>query len=149
MSFTAWLLLQSACTYYMTGVIWLVQLVQYPCFSNIARDQFHDFHNRHTAMMGVLVGPVMLIELASALVLTLKFEKLWILNLMPLCLIWYVTFRVSVPLHHQLSLNYSESAVQSLVSTNWIRTWAWTARAGLVTWALWQTLMVAEAGKIP
>lgn len=133
----------------MTGIIWLIQLLHYPSFSSVARDQFQDFHSHHTAMMGVLVGPIMLIELGSALMLAVRFEKLWAFNLLLLILIWYVTFRISVPLHNQLSAGYSESAVQSLVSTNWIRTGAWTLRAGLVTFALWQTLIRAEAGSVP
>ncbi|MEM1334101.1 MAG: hypothetical protein AAGG08_11635, partial [Actinomycetota bacterium] len=40
-----------------------------------------------------------------------------------------VTAFVSVPLHERLTSVYDDDAVRRLVSTNWWRTAAWTARA--------------------
>jgi len=41
----AWLLAsQAAATFAMTGLIWLVQLVQYPGFARVGTAEFAEFH---------------------------------------------------------------------------------------------------------
>ncbi len=39
-----------------------------------------------------------------------------------------------MPLHNQLHAGYSAAVIGRLVATNWVRTAAWTLRAGLVLW---------------
>jgi carbon starvation protein CstA len=60
-------------------------------------------------------------------------------------IIWGVTFLVSVPCHATLSAGFDASAHDRLVSTNWIRTIGWTARAALSVWMLWQALELKKA----
>lgn len=51
--------------------------------------------------------------------------------------VWLATFGLSVPRHDALLRGgYDAAVIESLVSTNWIRTAAWTLRAGLVAWML-------------
>ena len=46
----AWLeLAQAASTFAMTGIIWLVQLVQYPGFRRVGAAEFGEFHRHHCA----------------------------------------------------------------------------------------------------
>ena len=42
-----------------------------------------------------------------------------------------VTVAVSVPLHTRLGAGFDPALAQRLVSTNWLRTAAWTAAAGV------------------
>ena len=40
----------------MTGLIWLVQIVQYPLFSFVDRDHYSDFQNFHIIRTGLFAG---------------------------------------------------------------------------------------------
>jgi hypothetical protein len=41
------------------------------------------------------------------------------------------TMFVSAPLHGRLNANFSQATLDRLITTNWIRTVAWTARAAV------------------
>lgn len=128
---------------YMCGVIWLIQLIHYPSFSNINSSLFQQFHSQHTAVMGFIVGPIMVIELLASLWL-LNYETT-ILNLINLALVvalWLLTFLVSVPLHNKLTHGQDLVIIQSLVRTNWPRTILWTVRAGLSSYLTLTSLKI-------
>lgn len=120
-----------AATAFMTGIIWFVQLIHYPWFHDVPPDRFVAYHQRYTRVMGGLVGPVMLAELASGLLLLFTLPEaraMLVASLLVLAIIWFSTFSLQVPAHHRLSNGYDASLHQKLVSTNWIRTVGWTVR---------------------
>ena len=59
--------------------------------------------------------------------------------------IWASTFLLQVPAHNRLGSGFDESSWRMLVRSNWLRTMAWTARAGLVTYWLHETLDAGSA----
>ena len=122
--------------FYMLGAIWLIQLVHYPAFLAIAADQFNSFHKMHTSRLGVLVGPIMVVELATGLLLLISETSSWSLtNLLIVLATWICTFTIAVPLHNKLSLGFDQEIVLKLIRTNWIRTLLWSAKAVLaVCW---------------
>ncbi len=121
---------QLACTFFLTGMIWIVQLVHYPSFAFIDTMKFKQFHNFHTQKITWIVAPVMIIELLFAVLTYLNQENLYsILNLLSVLLIWAVTFFVSVPLHNKLQNGYDLKTINRLVRTNWLRTVLWTMRS--------------------
>ena len=64
-----WLLLNLIVTWYMVGLIWLIQIVHYPLFANIPAAAFPDYERQNTHRTAwVVIGP-MLLELFSALLL--------------------------------------------------------------------------------
>lgn len=133
----ALLVVHAAATWAMTGLIWFVQVVHYPLFSAVGADSFSRYHGAHTARTTLVVAPVMLVEALSAL---------WIASDRPgpaawaglalLGVVWLATFGLSVPRHDVLSGGFDASAAQGLVATNWVRTAAWTARAGVAAWLI-------------
>lgn len=136
----ALLMLQAVSTWYMVGVIWMVQLVHYPLMTRVGPDRFVEYERMHTAGMGLVVIPAMLVELATAT---------WFLHeatgrdvplawggLAMVAMIWASTFLVQVPLHDQLSNAFEDSAHRRLVQTNWLRTIAWTVRGLLLAYLL-------------
>lgn len=145
-SLAAWnLLLQNATTLAMTGIIWFVQIVHYPLFASVGRDGFAAYEAQHADRTGWVVGPLMCAELAGALLLLSSRmrpagismrEAVWGVALV--AMIWLSTFLVQVPLHQQLHAGYDAAAVQRLVTTNWVRTAAWSTRALLVLRMVWQ-----------
>ena len=67
----------------MVGVIWIVQLILYPAFADIGPENFKSFHTRHSNRISFIVGPVMFIDLLTAIILAFEsqFQLLWSLNL--------------------------------------------------------------------
>lgn len=119
---------------YMCGVIWLIQLIHYPSFVYISQSQFQQFHSQHTQVMGLLVGPVMVIELLAGLWLSMTVTtKYTLVHLFLVVCLWLLTFFISVPLHNKLASGYDASVIQSLIKTNWPRTILWTFKACLTT----------------
>ncbi len=130
--------LQLAATLYMTGLIWFVQVVHYPLFQRVGADQFLAYEQAHTRLTTYVVAPVMLLELATAVLLAFAQPRygVWWLNLGGLGLLWASTFFIQVPLHTALSQAPDLAAMQRLATSNWIRTALWTLRAGLLLWFL-------------
>ena len=63
------LLAHAAATLFMVGVIWFVQVVHYPLFARVGRPGFATYSGSHSRLTGLVVGPPMLVEAATAVVL--------------------------------------------------------------------------------
>ena len=130
------LVTQVFATLFMVGLIWFVQIVHYPLYANVGREQFPEYETLHNQLTTRVVGPVMLVEMATAVAL-LKYSpggstSLAWLGLGLLAVIWISTVTLSVPAHTSLTAEFSTGAYHKLVSTNWIRTGLWTARGVIV-----------------
>ena len=135
------LLTHAAATLVMLGVILVVQLVHYPLFRYVGADDYDAFQAAHMRRITWIVAPAMTTEFATAG---------WIAWRPPLGLptwmgwtglglalfIWAATGLVQGPLHRRLTDGFDAAAHRRLVATNWLRTGAWTLRAGLVLWML-------------
>lgn len=126
-------------TLFMVGVIWFVQIVHYPLFARVGPDLFTAYSESHSRLTTYVVGPTMLVELGTAVLLVffhppqIPAAALW-LGLVLIAAIWLSTALLQVPRHEVLGLRFDEITHQSLVATNWIRTIAWSARGLLVLW---------------
>jgi hypothetical protein len=134
-------------TWFMTGVIWFVQLVHYPLFAAAAGPSFAAYHRRHLSLVTWIVAPAMLIELATGLLLAWAPPagvSPWTTTtgLVLLAVIWLSTAFVQVPGHNRLRHGFDADAHRRLVASNWIRTAAWSARALIVSTA---SLQLARA----
>ena len=143
---TKWmLLLHTAATLSLVGLIWFVQIVHYPLFSRVGYDQFRRYEMEHQRLTTWVVGPLMLLELGTALALLwyqpseLESWLVW-LGLVLIAAIWLMTYSIQVPQHAALVFSYDSSIQKELVAGNWYRTVAWTARGGLVLWMLGQMM---------
>ena len=120
----------------MFGVIWMVQIVHYPLMRFVSGEQFARFETTHRTRISWVVGPLMAVE--GVCVLAFLFAP-------PAGLPWWLpwagagaeaiaigtTAFVSAPLHEKLNAHFDLATLNRLVATNWIRTIAWTCRAGL------------------
>ncbi len=121
-----------AATVFMTGLIWFVQVVHYPLFAAVGREQFANYEQLHTTLTTYVVGPVMLLELGTALLVAYSRPGVTsYLGLGLLAVIWASTAFLQVPKHNVLQYGFDAQAHAALVSTNWIRTVCWTARTVL------------------
>ncbi|SRR5579883_2855451 len=125
----------NAVTFFLTGLIWIVQLVHYPMFAAIDASRFRKTHEFHSTRISYIVAPAMLAELILAVVLLMRRDlplaaRASALGLV--LLIWAVTFLIMIPFHQRLaSGDRIAENISSLVRWNWIRTIAWSARAAI------------------
>ena len=131
------LLIQIASTWFMVGLIWLIQVVHYPLFAHVGRDEFVGYSVKHQNRITWIVAPVMLIELVTAGLLVFwpidglsKFYFRIALGL--LIAVWISTAAVQVPQHGKLASRYDRETIHRLVVGNWLRTALWTVRGILV-----------------
>jgi len=115
----------------MCGIIILVQVVHYPLFSFVDVSRFAAFHQAHVHRISLIVGPLMVAEILSALVLlgTIGSDRaLAAVGVLLVAGVWGVTFFIAVPLHDTLAEGYSPEILSKLVAANWVRTLGWTGR---------------------
>ena len=113
----------------MVGVIWVIQLLHYPSFHFINEKKYIEFQHFHMRRISFIVIPVMLIELASALLLSYFFRSSLTIILLAILLgIWGITFIFFTNMHQKLTNGYDPSIVDRLVQINWSRTALWTLR---------------------
>ena len=135
------LLLHTASTLYMVGLIWFVQVVHYPLHGHVGTASFTQYQHLHMNWTGYVVGPAMLVEALTAVLLIVNpIENIpsWLpwLGAGLLSLIWASTGLLQVPLHNGLLEYFDPSRHRNLVLSNWIRTICWTARGVLVLYIL-------------
>lgn len=132
------MLLCLAATLFMTGVIWVIQLVHYPLFAQVGAEGFVSYHAAHSQRITWVVLPAMLVEAITALVLVALRPAevpawLALVGLALVGIIWGSTFFLQVPFHNQLGVfrdsEARSAAIAGLVATNWVRTVAWSLRS--------------------
>lgn len=136
-----------AATLYMTGLIWFVQIVHYPLMGRVDREGFAPYEKEHQRLTAFVVGPPMLIEALTAVFFIMAQPPgagpLWAWGGLALvAIIWVSTTYLQVPLHNRLGQGFDASAHRALVTTNWIRTAAWSIRA---LWALYPMAAVLRS----
>lgn len=114
---------------FMTGVIWIVQVLVYPNFHLVEENGFGKFHQFHQNRITWVVAPMMTLELASgAWVLYFQPSVIYVVNILSIILLWAITAFVAVPIHNQLERNHLERR-DALIFWNWLRTFIWTVRS--------------------
>lgn len=131
------LLLQVGATLFMVGLIWFVQIVHYPLFGRVGREGFADYSVAHSRLTGLVVGPPMLVEAATAVLLVVRPPEgvpylLPLLGLVLLAVVWLSTALLQSPQHGVLGSGFVPASHRFLVASNWVRTVCWTARGILV-----------------
>ena len=139
------ILLHLLATVFMTGVIWIIQILHYPLFNMVGRENFAAYETAHTNLITLVVMPAMLLELIFTAIIffapptSIPSSLNW-LNAVLLGIVWLSTAFLQVPQHSILSSGFDEKAYQTLVNSNWIRTVAWSVKAVIATVMVWLML---------
>ena len=125
------LVFEAPVTWMLTGLIWTIQIIHYPLFLKISPADFNRYEAQHCARITWIVAPLMLLELlcSSARLVLSNYNYQSSLLFSLVAVIWLATAFVQMPLHTKLQAGWNEVLIKKLVSSNWIRTIAWTARA--------------------
>lgn len=133
------LLVHLAATLVMVGIIWFVQVVHYPLFSCVGAAGFTSYSDAHSRLTTYVVGPPMLAEMATVLLLVLfrpasvPGYAIW-LGIILLAIVWLSTALLQIPRHKSLGAGFDDGAWKALVVSNWVRTIAWSLRGLLALW---------------
>ena len=131
------LVVSTVASWGMVGVIWTMQLVHYPMLARLSALEPTTAAVDHQRRITWVVGPLMAAEGVTALVLlferpdSMSVAAAWgAAALLAVALL--STVLVQVPLHSRLADGHDDAVARALVSTNWVRTAAWTVRAVLL-----------------
>lgn len=128
----AWLFAHLAVTWAMIGVIWTVQLLQYPLMARVPAEGFIGFeqaHQRRITMVLALFAPLEIITAAGIAVAVSEVPRWLSIGAGALlAAVWVSTAAFYGPLHGRLSTGFDPVLHRLLVRTNWVRTVAWTLR---------------------
>ena len=121
----------------MVGLIWMVQVVHYPLFALVGDATFTAYEDAHSRRIGVLVfvgwgaqlltGLGLLVTRPAGVPLPLVLTDLALLGITVA-----VTALVSAPCHRRLGWGFDAGVHRRLVTTNWVRTAAWSGSGALV-----------------
>ena len=133
------LLVHLAATFAMAGIIWFVQIVHYLLFARVGAGGFAAYSGAHSRFTGLVVGPPMLAEAATAGALVLRPPSgvpqwLAVAGLALLAVVWFSTALLQSPRHRELGGGFDPASHRSLVASNWLRAVCWSARGVVVLW---------------
>ena len=126
-------------TWYLVGLIWMVQVVHYNLFDRVGEADFARYEIEHSRLITPIVAPMMLIEIATSaglLVTAPAGIPRWAIlaGFVAVLGIWLSTAFIQVPCHSRLANGFNEQDYRRLVNSNWIRTVLWTARGILMAY---------------
>lgn len=139
------LLINTVATWFMTGLIWFVQIVHYPLFDAVGNAEFQTYAERHRHLTSLVVAMPMITEITSAFLLAILWKRsdswlLWLCFAMVVG-IWISTACCSIPCHAKLcGSGYSQSTHHWLVLSNWARTALWTTRSIILAVVIYRLL---------
>ena len=131
------LLINLLSTWTMVGVIWFVQVVHYPLLSVVPVQSAASVAVEHQRRTGWVVGAPMTLEGVTTLALLVLVPEgvawfvPWLAGI-PLAVALGATIFLSVPRHERMAREPDAQVGKELVSTNWVRTIAWTVRGLIV-----------------
>jgi hypothetical protein len=127
------LLSNLAATLFLTGLVWELQVVQFPLMLRAGGLDFPDYVTHQRRRNTLLMAPVMLIELVTGGWLLADDRDTFPAALLIL-IIWTVTFASIVPIHSKLVRGYDQRLLRTLIRRNWIRTACWSLRSAILLW---------------
>lgn len=118
---------------FLTGLIWVIQVVHYPLFLRIHPEEFRAYEKSHQKRISLIVAPVMLVDIILSLLLVFtKYTQnadAYIITALFLNLaVFASTIFIFSPIHHKLGKHHDKALIRKLVRLNIMRTFMWTAR---------------------
>lgn len=126
------LLIQLFCSIFLTGVMWIKQLVSYPTMTLIEVDGFVKYENERQRRMNWILYPIMGTELFTALVLSTQSQWEFKANLVSLIILWIISLNINIPQLRKLRKSKENEVIFNMCKINWFKTLLWTAKSILL-----------------
>ena len=130
------LVIHTASTLVMVGLIWFVQIVHYPLLARFGAETSTSVAEEHQRRTGYVVALPMAVEGVTTLALLADApSSVWVgwpwIGAVLLAIVLLSTVLLSVPLHARMARAHDERTGRRLVLTNWPRTIGWSARGAI------------------
>ena len=112
---------------YLIAISIIVQFIVYPSFNKIL-ESFTEYHSRYKKKIFWIVGPVMILEILTSLLMILNEFDIYFIPGLIVLLLWMLTFIYIVPLHKQLSKEFQTNKHIKLLKLNFVRTILWALK---------------------
>ena len=112
---------------YLIAISIIVQFIVYPSFNKIL-ESFVEYHSRYKKKIFWIVGPVMILEILTSLLMILNEFDIYLIPGLIVLLLWMLTFIYIVPLHKQLSKQFQTNKHIKLLKLNFVRTILWALK---------------------
>lgn len=131
------LVIHFACTWMLVGLIWVIQVTVYPQFLRVGTAEFTKMHFAHCWRIGLLIAPLLALEVISAAALLYRGhrERALVISIALIPLNWLSTAILQAPIHVKLMRGFDAALIRRLTLSNWLRTLTWTARGVLLACA--------------
>ena len=117
---------------FMLGLIMTTQVVSYPIFHFVDKNNFSIYHNNYIKYISIIVMPIMVLELGFSIILFLIFKGIIFSILLFINIIILITtFFIQVPIHSSLSKKFNKQEIDKLIISNWLRTLLWSIKVYL------------------
>ena len=112
---------------YLIAISIIVQFIVYPSFNKIL-ESFAEYHSRYKKKIFWIVGPVMILEILTSLLMILNEFDIYLIPGLIVLLLWMLTFIYIAPLHKQLSKQFQTNKHIKLLKLNFVRTILWALK---------------------
>lgn len=124
------ILIQCAAFWFMAGVTWTLQILNYPLLEKINSSTFASYQEAHNKRFGKVMIPGVMISVLSTILLffNLPDEVSFTIPLVQTVILLLITGSAALyaaPAHKKLEKNFDQVPVSSLIMTNWLRLIAW------------------------
>ena len=141
------IVVHSAATMFMVGLIWTIHYVHYPLFAYVGESTYISFQAEHVARIGRLLFVPWLTEGITLLgILALAFlggRKDWrvpaVINGAAMAVVLVISGFWSAPAHAKLADGFDKSVHDQLMTVNLIRTLAWSVCGVCAIWIVLST----------
>lgn len=128
------ILIQCAAFWFMAGVTWTLQILNYPLLEKINSGTFASYQEAHNKRFGKVMIPGILVSVLTTILLffNLPFAVSFTVPVIQTIILLIITGSAAVyaaPAHKRLEKNFDQVPVRSLIMTNWLRLFAWLALA--------------------
>ena len=108
-------------------LVWLVQVIIYPSFAQIAKEKLMYWHRLYTQKILYFVGPMMFIQTGLIAWQILGDPLTYLADGLLLAGIWVNTFLIAIPIHEKIDREESLAGhLPLLLRVNRWRSWMWT-----------------------
>ena len=126
------ILIQCAAFWFMAGVTWTLQILNYPLLEKINSGTFASYQEAHNKRFGKVMIPGILVAVITTLLLFFDrpFAVSPTIPVLQAILLLIITGSAAVyaaPARKKLEKNFDQVPVRSLIMTNWLRLFAWLA----------------------
>jgi len=124
-------------SFMMIGIVWLVQVINYPLLSLVPEQFFSAYYRSHLLKSQWIIVPLMVLEAATGgllLIFPIVQVAYWLyqINFALIVLIWLETILMHLSVHRQLKERHSKAAIENLTRIGWLRTITWSAHGAVL-----------------